>query len=119
MTVAAFQTGLMEVLPELNERLDNAGFLYDQGYSYLELRELLVKRHLPDFVREEDLEVLLGDVIDLAAEGLRRRGRGEEKFVQNLYSRAAHLMSPARVQVEGLESGVPLEYYINDYAALD
>lgn len=119
MTIAAFQTGLMEVLPELNERLDNAGFLYDQGYSYLELRELLVKRHLPDFVREEDLEVLLGDVIDLAAEGLRRRGRGEEKFVQNLYSRAAHLMSPARVQVEGLESGVPLEYYINDYAALD
>lgn len=83
------------------------------------MRELLVKRHLPDFVREEDLEVLLGDVIDLAAEGLRRRGRGEEKFVQNLYSRAAHLMSPARVQVEGLESGVPLEYYINDYAALD
>lgn len=119
MTVAAFQTGLMEVLPELNARLDNAGFLYDRGYSYLELRELLVKRELPAFLREKDLEQLLGDVIDLAFEGLRRRGRGEERLVSNLYSRAAHLMSPARVQVEGLESGVPLEYYINDYAKPD
>ncbi|MBR1704439.1 MAG: glutamylcysteine synthetase [Clostridia bacterium] len=119
MTVAAFQTGLMEVLPELNVRLDRAGFLYDQGYSCLELRELLVKRDLPAFLREKDLEVLLGDVIDLSAEGLRRRGRSEEGLVQNLYSRASHLMSPARVQVEGLESGVPLEYYIEDYAKLD
>ena len=119
MTVAALQTGLIEVLPELDERLDKAPFLYEQGYSHLELRELLVKRELPDFLRERDLELLLGDVIDLAAEGLRKRGRGEEKYVQNLYSRADHLMSPARVQVEGMESGVPLEYYIEDYAKLD
>ena len=69
-------------------------------------------------LKPNDKLFILGDVIDLAAEGLRRRGRGEEKFVQNLYSRAAHLMSPARVQVEGLESGVPLEYYINDYSKL-
>ena len=119
MTVAAFQTGLMEVIPELNARLDRASFLYEQGYSDLELREMLVKRNLPDFLREEDLEQLLGDVIDLAAEGLLRRGKGEEKLVKNLYSRASHLKSPARVQVEGMDAGVPLEYYIEDYSSLD
>lgn len=118
MTPAALQTGLMENVTKLSRILAENTFIYQQGYNTQELRELFVKRELPDFLDREATSELLLRILDLAADGLEKRGRGERKLLEPLYHRAEHLLSPARQMVEGLESGVPLEFYIHDYAAL-
>ena len=82
------------------------------------LRELFVRRELPEFLDRDAVSDLLIQVLDLAKAGLQKRGMGEEHFLEPLYHRARYLLSPARQMVEGLDAGVPLEQYIKDYAAL-
>lgn len=118
MGPAAFHAGLMEKVPELAALLDADASVYRQGYSPTELRELFVRRELPEFLDREAVSDLLIQVLDLAKEGLRKRGMHEERFLEPLYYRAGRLLSPARQMVDGLETGVPLEYYIKEYAKL-
>lgn len=118
MAPAAFHAGLIEMVPELTALLDADKSIYQQGYSPSELRELFVRRELPDFLDRDAASALLTQVLDLAKAGLQKRGMGEEHFLEPLYHRARYLLSPARQMVEGLEAGVPLEEYIKDYAKL-
>ena len=116
MAPAAFHAGLMEMVPELSALLDADKSIYQQGYSPAELRELFVCRELPDFLDKEAASALILQVLDLAKEGLKKRGMEEEHFLEPLYHRARYLFSPARQMAEGLEAGVPVEEYILDYA---
>lgn len=118
MAPAAFHAGLMEKVPELTALLDADESVYQQGYSPAELRELFVRRELPEFLDRDAVSNLLIQVLDLAKDGLQKRGMDEEHFLEPLYHRARYLLSPARQMVEGLDAGVPLEQYIKDYAAL-
>lgn len=118
MAPAAFHAGLVEMVPELTALLDEDRSIYQQGYSPSELRELFVRRELPDFLDRAAASALIAQVLDLAKLGLEKRGMGEAHFLEPLYHRAKYLLSPARQMVEGMEAGVPLEQYILDYAKL-
>ena len=118
MAPSAFHAGLLENLSRLTELLENDTVLYQNGYSAVELREMLNRRELPEFVNRERATEVLTEILDLAKDGLKKRGLNEEHFLEPLYSRARYLYSPAREMADGLESGVPLEYYIEEYARL-
>ncbi len=118
MSPAAFHTGLMEEIPALSALLSDQSPLYKDGKSPMELRRLYVKRELPDSVCRKEISGLLQEVLALAEKGLKKRGRGEEVFLQPLYRRAELLLSPAREMAEGLSEGKELEYYIRKFAEL-
>jgi glutamate--cysteine ligase len=118
MSSAAFHTGLIEKMPELTKLLDDDCILYRSGKSPVELRELYVRKEMPELFDREKLSALILEVLELAEEGLRKRGKEEEKFLRPLYRRAELLLSPAREMLQGLEEGREIEYYINQYAEL-
>lgn len=118
MTPSAFHAGLVEMVPELKALLDGDESIYQQGYSPFELRDLFNRRELPTFLDRDAASALLEKVLDLAKEGLKKRGMGEEHFLEPLCQRARNLLSPARQMADGLDAGVPLEQYIIDYAKL-
>jgi gamma-glutamylcysteine synthetase len=119
MGAAAFHAGLIEYVHELNDLLESDNVIYGHGYSPTELRALFSRRELPDFVDRSKLSELIDSVLNLAEKGLKKRSFGEEKFLQPLYHRARNLYSPARQIIDGLDSGVPIEYYINEFANLN
>ena len=118
MCSAALHAGLIENLHELTQLLENDTVIYHRGYNASELRDMFNRRKLPDFIDEEKIKTLLNNVLDIARDGLIKRGADEEKFLEPLYHRVKYLYSPARQMADGLETGVPLEQYIEEYASL-
>ena len=118
MAPSAFHAGLIEMVPELKALLDADKSIYQQGYSPFELRALFNHRDLPVFLERGAASDLILQVLDLAKLGLEKRGMGEMHFLTPLYDRARKLLNPARQMAEGLEAGIPLEYYIKAYAKL-
>lgn len=116
MTVAAFHTGLAERIPALKELLEQDSVIYGHGYSAAELQHMLSLRELPQFIDRKALSAQLIRILELAAEGLETRGKGESVFLRPLYDRAERLTNPAKDMVSGLERGVPLRQYIAQYA---
>ena len=118
LTVAAFHTGLKEKLPELKELLAHDTVIYTHGFSAAELQKLLSKRNLPAFLDEKAIETQLIRILDLAADGLRIRQRGEESLLAPLYRRAEQHTNPAKAMLDGIENGTPISEYIRQYAAI-
>ncbi len=92
---AAFHAGIIEMLDEVDELLDSS-IIYKDGMSPYILRELLGRRSIPAFLDTEEVSSLLNDVINLAREGLYKRGFHEESFLDPLYRRATFLTNPAK-----------------------
>ena len=118
LTVAAFHTGLKEKLPELKELLEQDTVIYSHGFSAAELQKLLSKRRKPAFADAAAVEKQLIRILDLAADGLRKRGRGEEAMLAPLYRRAAMHTNPAKTMLDGIENGTPVAEFIRQYAAI-
>ena len=118
MTVAAFHTGLKEMLPELKELLENDRIIYSHGFSAPELQDLLSKRKLPDYLNEYAIEKQLVNILDLAALGLKKRGLDEEVLISPLYARAEKHTNPAKTMLDGISDGTPINKYIEQYAAI-
>ena len=118
MAPAAFHAGLLENLSALTELLGADTRLYKERHSPTELRALLNQRTFPVFFDRAEVSALLLDVLALAKDGLEKRGLYEASFLEPLYERAQNLSSPARQMAEGLEAGVPLEHFIEDYGKL-
>lgn len=116
MTVAAFHLGLMEKVGELDRLLEQDTVLYQHGYSEVELRKLMNGRKWPNFVDKVALQRLCVDVLDLAKEGLLKRGFGEEKYLLPLYDRARTLVSPGRKYVEEKERGRAVADLVREYS---
>lgn len=116
MSVAAFHIGLSEDVEKLASILQKDTVLYHHGYTAGELRKLMNGRTLPEFVDRQKLVCLINRVLDIAEKGLKKRGFGEESFIEPLYERAARLKSPALAMVEGLEAGRDMRDYILEYA---
>jgi gamma-glutamylcysteine synthetase len=116
MTIAAFHVGLQDKVDELNELFDNDTVLYHHGYTPGELRKLMNKRKLPQFVDSRRLNRLLMKVLDLAADGLSKRGLSEETYLAPLYERDK---SPALKMLDGLDSGMTMKDFIYEYATLE
>ena len=118
MTVAAFHTGLNEQLYELKELVMTDKVIYGHGYSPTELQRLLSLRELPAFMDRNALIRQLMNILTLAEKGLKLRGKGEEQLLAPLFERAEKLESPAAKMLDGLQRGVPLRHFIEDYAAI-
>ena len=116
MTVAAFHTGLAGRLYELKELLDNDRVIYSHGYSASELQNMLSYRELPQFIDKTSLKGQLKSILDIAAMGLKIRGKNEERLLEPLYERAERLTNPAKRMVEGIERGENLRQYIEEYS---
>lgn len=116
MSIAAFHIGLLERVQELQGLLNSDNVIYSHGYSASELQRMFSKKSLPDFVDKEKLVQLLLRILDLSASGLKQRGMDEEIFLAPLYERARTLSNPAKVMVEGIQNGIPLEHYIKAYS---
>lgn len=118
MTVAAFHTGLNEKLYELKELIENDSVIYGHGYSPIEMQRMLSMRKLPDFLDKKMLTRQLINILDIAENGLKLRGHGEEILLAPLYERAEKLKNPASTMLDGLDRGVPMRHYIEKYAEL-
>lgn len=116
MSVAAFHMGLKENSKKILELLRNDKVLYHHGYSASELRKILNKRTWPNFIERSGLTRLCLAVLDLAGEGLKKLGQGDERFLEPLYRRAETLTSPARHLVDELEKGVPMRELVLEFA---
>ena len=116
LTVAAFHLGLADQVGELEELLEKDPVLYHHGYSATELRKILNRRRWPEFINREGLRKLLLQVLELAGNGLKDRGYGEEIYLQPLFVRADTLTSPARAFVDGLDAGRSRSDFVLDYA---
>ena len=114
MTVPAFNIGLNEKTEELDALLKQAK-IYHEGYSVRELRNMFVMEELPAFAESRDLSRLLIQVVELAWEGLKKRGKGEEIFLEPLKNRAEKLMNPAKEAIWGMKKGRSADYYIRKY----
>lgn len=118
MSVPAFNVGIQEKLDEVRDLIMDSGML-SRGYDLMQLRRMSVMRELPDFMKGKAASKLLQGIVDLAAQGLRERGYGEERYIEPLYPRAEQIMSPGRELVEGLESGQSVRTFIDRYSSAD
>lgn len=118
MTVAAFHVGLKHVQDQLYTLLEEDQILYHRGYTASELRKLLLKKELPEFIKENDVYELAGKILELAKEGLRIRGYGEEKLLAPLFERVKERTNPAKTMLNRLQQGEALEDIIVDYGKL-
>ena len=118
MTVAAFHTGLSGRLEELAALVDSDKTLYSHGISPVKLQDMLSKRELPEFIDTKELSGQLVRILDIAAAGLKDRRKGEEKFLQPLYTRAEKLTNPASEMLAGLQNGVSMDELIELYSAV-
>ena len=118
LTVAAFHTGLKERLPELKALLEKDTVIYTHGFNAAELQKLLSKRKKPYFIQDALIEHQLTRILALASDGLKQRGLGEESLLAPLYDRARRHTNPANDMLRGMENGVPLRTYIEQYAAI-
>jgi gamma-glutamylcysteine synthetase len=118
MTVAAFHTGLSDRLGELSELIDSDRTIYSHGYTAAELQDMLSKRELPGFIDRRGLTAQLVRILDIAADGLKQRHKGEEVFLAPLYERAERLTNPAREMIKAVESGTPIMSFVEKYAAI-
>lgn len=118
MASGAFHAGLMENLHVLTEIVDGDHVIYHRGYNASELRRMFVKKELPDIFEWRKVSVLIIKILDVAKDGLLKRGFGEEVFLEPLYLRAEKLLSPAREMAEGIAEGRLLDDYIEEYGRL-
>ena len=107
--VAAFHLGLLEKLGELDQLLENDQVLYHHGYTASELRHLFVRRQYPPYISKEGLYRLVGQILDLARQGLAARGMNEECFLDPLYDRLNRKSNPAMDMLRMLEEGKSIE----------
>ena len=118
LTVAAFHTGLKEKLYKLKEILEKDDVIYSHGFNALELQKLLSKQKLPEYIDTAAVEKQLIIILDLAADGLKKRGFGEKVLLSPLYERVHEHTNPAKEMLDGIKNGVPLKSFIEQYAAV-
>ncbi|MGN1114875.1 MAG: glutamylcysteine synthetase [Oscillospiraceae bacterium] len=116
MTVAAFRIGLMHNLEKIKKLMADDNVLYSHGYTAGELAKMLSKLELPQFVNKDKLRAMLTEILDIASEGLIKRGKNEQSLLKPLYTRAEKLTNPALEMIRGIEKGRTLEDYILEYA---
>ncbi len=116
---AAFHAGLAERVAKLSDLLAGDTILYGHGYGAMELRSLMIQSDWPSFIDRQALSVQLHRILDVAEEGLARRGFGEEPLLAPLRRRADTLTSPAREHLARLARGEPIESIAIDYGSAE
>ena len=116
MVVAAFHLGIKNNPDRTEQILQNDKVLLGNGYTTTELRKLLIKTEMPNFIDIDGLYKLARDVVDAASDGLRSRGKGEEILLAPLYERIDKRTNPARTMLNLMNKGTPVEKIIEMYS---
>ena len=119
MTVSAFHLGLKNNLKKLDELITQDQVIYHHGYTAGELRKMFVQSEWPSFVDEDAVYELVGNVLDIAKEGLTSRGYGAEAFLEPLYDRMNHRTNPAKKMLELRAKGTDLQDIILEYGRIE
>ena len=117
MSVAAFHVGLKHKTKELEKLFFNTPVFHD-CYNSTELRKLLIRTEIPSSIDKDELYGLARDVLDLAKDGLKERGLGEEIFLESLYKNVNERTNPGKRILDSLKEGISLEKIIKDYGDL-
>ncbi len=118
MTVAAFHLGLSDRLEILWKMITRDNTIYSHGYTATELQDMLSKREIPGFISKQGLSNQLIRILDVAFDSLKKRNKGEERFLAPLYERAQRLVNPAKAMINGIEKGTPVREFIEKYAEI-
>lgn len=113
MTPSALYAGLMENIELLDQRLQKEDIFTQHSIS--EIRTAMNQIQYPDWLSLDSICELWKDVLEIAKDGLLKRNKGEEEFLEPLYQRLEKRKSPARII---LESDQEIEYFIKEYAKL-
>lgn len=118
LCVAAFHLGLMNKVEELSQLFENDHILYHNGYTASELRKMLIKDSLPEFIDIDSLYDFVKQIIDLSYKGLLQRGLNEESLLQPLYERVKARTNPAKNMLNLKNSGTDLKDIIIEYGKI-
>ena len=118
MSVAAFHLGLKNKLDELEKLISDDEVIYHKGYTAGELRKLLIQDEIPSFINKGELCRLTKDIVDLASDGLKERGIGEEIFLKPLYGRISAHLNPGKNIINLMNNGMELERIIEEYGRI-
>ena len=80
---------------------------------------MFVQSEWPSFVDEDAVYELVGNVLDIAKEGLTSRGYGAEAFLEPLYDRMNHRTNPAKKMLELRAKGTDLQDIILEYGRIE
>lgn len=118
MSVAAFHLGLKEKIDELHEFISKDRVIFHKGYTASELRKLLIQDEIPSFINKKKLCELTNNILNIAKDGLNKRGRGEEIFLKPLYNRVKYHTNPGKEMIKSLHDGIKIEKIIKDYGGV-
>ena len=77
---------------------------------------MMIKKELPSFVDRDAVYDLAARVLRLSCDGLKDRGRGEEKFIKCLFERVEQRITPASYMIDRLATGTGIEELIREFA---
>lgn len=118
MSVAAFHLGLKEKIDELDEFISKDRVIFHKGYTASELRKLLIQDEIPSFINKKELCKLTNNILNIAKDGLNKRGLGEEIFLKPLYNRVKYHTNPGKEMIKSLHDGIKIEKIIKDYGGV-
>lgn len=118
MSVAAFHLGLKEKIDELHEFISKDRVIFHKGYTASELRKLLIRDEIPSFINKKKLCELTNNILNIAKDGLNKRGLGEEIFLKPLYNRVKYHTNPGKEMIKSLHDGIKIEKIIKDYGGV-
>lgn len=118
MSVAAFHLGLKEKIDELDEFISKDRVIFHKGYTASELRKLLIQDEIPSFINKKELCELTNNILNIAKDGLNKRGLGEEIFLKPLYNRVKYHTNPGKEMIKSLHDGIKIEKIIKDYGGV-
>jgi gamma-glutamylcysteine synthetase len=116
MTVAAFHKGLNEMTDDIEKLLSEDKVLYGHGYTAAELRHMIIRNEIPAYAGKDALKQVLKDILDIASEGLARKGAREEIFLEPLYERVDAGINPALKMRKMIADKVPMTDIIREYS---
>ena len=118
MSVAEFHLGLKEKIDELHEFISKERVIFHKGYTASELRKLLIQDEIPSFINKKKLCELTNNILNIAKDGLNKRGLGEEIFLKPLYNRVKYHTNPGKEMIKSLHDGIKIEKIIKDYGGV-
>ena len=118
MSVASFHLGLKEKIDELDDFISKDRVIFHKGYTASELRKLLIQDEIPSFINKKELCKLTNNILNIAKDGLNKRGLGEEIFLKPLYNRVKYHTNPGKEMIKSLHDGIKIEKIIKDYGGV-
>ena len=113
---AAFHVGIAYNYKKAAELLERFLAAHRINASNSALREMAVTGRA--IAEEEDMKILLYRLIDIAKEGLAKRGYGEESLLEPLLERVLHFTNPAKELHKALRSGKDIKEILLRYAEM-